>query len=499
MAADKFLVRTLYRALLRVAGGLNDEFRRHGSVGVLTREEQAMLRSVLPGSLPPSSLPEPPANAAGASGSTSACPARLASSASSSSLSSSSPSSLPPSSQPSARLFWMVQSGDSREEAVHGRDGNRISMGDGASMTAHSSSAPSADMHTSAAGLGVDENRPPSSFCPSRPGWEGARESHPQTSHPQPLHPQTSHQPQRAGVVPVSRAATPLVVVGGSGRRRQLAAASAAAGIPTRAINRVLSLGSSGYPSEEPSGTHLNHHDDATRVEEGEGGRASDVEQAREEAKASRAEALEGERNEGNDDVVGRSEDKGSNAVVDIDLVTPLRAAFRATEGVVEDRIDSALRALPLFARRLSMLRRMATRPQGAALTNGVLVTVESKMVRRYTLRVDSDLYFFRCKVRIENVGLEEPVVLVNRYTELTDCEGHVRTEAHWGVAGQQPCLASGQSFEYCSEQQLRVPHGMMLGHFMMFQTRSGKVFDARIPPFALQPTAEVTGDCFLL
>jgi ApaG protein len=92
--------------------------------------------------------------------------------------------------------------------------------------------------------------------------------------------------------------------------------------------------------------------------------------------------------------------------------------------------------------------------------------------------------YFFAYRVRITNTG-EQTVHLVSRHWVITDGDGRVEHVRGPGVVGEQPVLASGQSFEYTSFCPLPTPIGSMHGSYQMVAADGGR-FDAEIGLFSL-------------
>ena len=101
----------------------------------------------------------------------------------------------------------------------------------------------------------------------------------------------------------------------------------------------------------------------------------------------------------------------------------------------------------------------------------------------------ENDAYFFAYRVRIENVG-EVGVQLLSRRWTITDGDGRLQEVQGEGVVGEQPTLASGETYEYTSACPLTTCVGTMQGAYQMV-TDGGDCFDAEIAPFTLAvPTA---------
>jgi len=115
--------------------------------------------------------------------------------------------------------------------------------------------------------------------------------------------------------------------------------------------------------------------------------------------------------------------------------------------------------------------------------TRGVRVEVHPFYVPERSSPRDGQ-YFFAYRVRITNAG-EHAVQLVSRHWVITDGDGQVEHVRGPGVVGEQPVLASGESFEYTSFCPLPTPIGSMHGTYRMV-TADGAGFDAEIGLFSL-------------
>ena len=118
-----------------------------------------------------------------------------------------------------------------------------------------------------------------------------------------------------------------------------------------------------------------------------------------------------------------------------------------------------------------------------AAVTNGVLVEVESQYVPDRS-SPESNEFFFAYTVRISNTG-SQTVQLVTRHWIIRDAHGKVEEVRGAGVVGKQPVLKAGQTFQYTSACPLSTSHGNMRGTYQM-RRDDGSIFDAKIPTFEL-------------
>ena len=116
-------------------------------------------------------------------------------------------------------------------------------------------------------------------------------------------------------------------------------------------------------------------------------------------------------------------------------------------------------------------------------VTRGVRVRVKSQYDPSRS-RPNQQQWFFLYTIQISNEG-EETVQLISRHWIITDANGKVEEVQGPGVVGEQPVLATGQSFEYTSGCPLTTPFGTMHGTYQM-TTMSGTRFDAQIAAFTL-------------
>ena len=118
-----------------------------------------------------------------------------------------------------------------------------------------------------------------------------------------------------------------------------------------------------------------------------------------------------------------------------------------------------------------------------SALTNGILVTVESEYIPERS-SLSSRQFAFAYTVRIANQGAA-PAQLRTRHWIIADGDGHVQEVRGDGVVGEQPFLRPGQQFEYTSWCVIATPTGTMRGSYQMVRP-GGEGFDAEIAPFRL-------------
>ena len=116
-------------------------------------------------------------------------------------------------------------------------------------------------------------------------------------------------------------------------------------------------------------------------------------------------------------------------------------------------------------------------------VSRGVRVRVKSQYDPSRS-RPNQQQWFFLYTIQISNEGAET-VQLISRHWIITDANGKVEEVQGPGVVGEQPVLATGQSFEYTSGCPLTTPFGTMHGTYQM-TTMSGARFDAQIAAFTL-------------
>ena len=92
--------------------------------------------------------------------------------------------------------------------------------------------------------------------------------------------------------------------------------------------------------------------------------------------------------------------------------------------------------------------------------------------------------FVFAYKVRITNTG-ERPAQVISRHWIITDGDQAEHEVRGFGVVGQQPLLAPGETFEYTSGCPLKTPVGTMRGRYHCVG-ENGVPFEVDIPEFVL-------------
>ena len=94
------------------------------------------------------------------------------------------------------------------------------------------------------------------------------------------------------------------------------------------------------------------------------------------------------------------------------------------------------------------------------AVTNSVRVEVQSHYAPEHSQPFQCH-WFFHYTVKITNEG-DDTVQLLSRHWFITDATGHTEQVRGTGVVGEQPVLASGESFSYTSGCPLKTSSGVM-------------------------------------
>jgi len=98
--------------------------------------------------------------------------------------------------------------------------------------------------------------------------------------------------------------------------------------------------------------------------------------------------------------------------------------------------------------------------------------------------RPEANYHFFAYKISIKNESAL-PAQLLSRHWIITDSQGQTEEVRGAGVAGQQPKILPGQTYEYESACPLATSSGTMQGSYQM-AADDGTQFDIEIPEFYL-------------
>ena len=127
---------------------------------------------------------------------------------------------------------------------------------------------------------------------------------------------------------------------------------------------------------------------------------------------------------------------------------------------------------------------RLEPAPMSDAVTSDIRVEVLARHSPENS-RPQQGEWVFQYTVRITNQGTET-VQLLSRHWIITDALDHVEEVQGPGVVGEQPVLATGESFKYSSWCPLKTPTGTMRGTYQMVRP-GGEQFDIEIAPFGLR------------
>lgn len=99
--------------------------------------------------------------------------------------------------------------------------------------------------------------------------------------------------------------------------------------------------------------------------------------------------------------------------------------------------------------------------------------------------------YLFAYRITIENLTAH-PVKLLSRHWHIIDSNGTRREVEGDGVVGQQPIIASGDSYQYTSAANLNSDIGKMYGTYTMENLFHKRKIDVAIPEFQLIAPAKL-------
>lgn len=116
--------------------------------------------------------------------------------------------------------------------------------------------------------------------------------------------------------------------------------------------------------------------------------------------------------------------------------------------------------------------------------TGGIKVTVEAYYQPDYS-KPAADDYTFAYRITLENYN-SFPVQLLRRHWLIFDSTAELREVAGDGVAGSQPMIYPGESYQYVSGCNLTSDMGKMEGDYLMENTHSKRNFKIHIPSFEM-------------
>lgn len=116
-------------------------------------------------------------------------------------------------------------------------------------------------------------------------------------------------------------------------------------------------------------------------------------------------------------------------------------------------------------------------------MESAITINTETRYIDKES-DAEQSRFVFAYTIVIENSGARA-AQLLNRHWHITDAQGDVQEVQGPGVVGQQPKLATGESFRYTSAAVLTTPVGSMHGHYE-FVDDEGNRFLVQIPAFSL-------------
>lgn len=118
------------------------------------------------------------------------------------------------------------------------------------------------------------------------------------------------------------------------------------------------------------------------------------------------------------------------------------------------------------------------------AITEGVVIRVQSKFMEEYS-DIDNSQFYFKYHIEIEN---QSPftIQLLTRDWYIFDCLNLPKMVSGDGVVGEQPILKPGETFAYNSGCALNSEIGYMTGHYTFINLETKQTFPVLIPRFEL-------------
>lgn len=118
-------------------------------------------------------------------------------------------------------------------------------------------------------------------------------------------------------------------------------------------------------------------------------------------------------------------------------------------------------------------------------MRNQIHVDVKTKYLAEQS-DPKAERFVFGYTITLTNEG-DAAAQLISRHWVITDSNNEVQEVRGFGVIGQQPTIAPGDSYTYSSGVVLPTETGTMTGSYQM-RTHEGEDFEASIPVFALVP-----------
>lgn len=121
---------------------------------------------------------------------------------------------------------------------------------------------------------------------------------------------------------------------------------------------------------------------------------------------------------------------------------------------------------------------------QWVETSNNITVAVRVVFLPEHSDASDSR-YAWSYHIIITN-HRDDNVQLIKRHWQIVDAHGNKDEVSGFGVVGEQPTIAAGESYSYASGCPLSTESGMMFGHYQMVDDQ-GEVIMVTIPAFPLE------------
>lgn len=123
-------------------------------------------------------------------------------------------------------------------------------------------------------------------------------------------------------------------------------------------------------------------------------------------------------------------------------------------------------------------------------VTEGVNIMVETFYQPAHSNPLNSE-YLFAYRITIEN-RTANTVKLLSRHWHIIDSNGTHREVEGEGVVGEQPVIASGDSYQYSSAANLNSDIGKMYGTYVVENLSNKRKMKVAIPEFQLVAPAKL-------
>jgi len=123
-------------------------------------------------------------------------------------------------------------------------------------------------------------------------------------------------------------------------------------------------------------------------------------------------------------------------------------------------------------------------------VTEGVNIMVETFYQPAHSNPLNSE-YLFAYRITIEN-RTANTLKLLSRHWHIIDSNGTHREVEGEGVVGEQPVIASGDSYQYSSAANLNSDIGKMYGTYVVENLSNKRKMKVAIPEFQLVAPAKL-------